>query len=76
MECQVQHLKRISKCGSQHELQDSKASYGFSTSLKAFCLCRLFHWSVLEMLVTQSSLLLLPGGITYANGYLDAEMVT
>ena len=47
----------------------------FDHSLNPFCRCREFHCSVRLKLFTQSSLLL-PSGITFANGNLDAEIVT
>lgn len=44
-------------------------------SLKLFCRCREFQFSVLEMLSIQSSLAR-SSGSTAGNGYLEAEMVT
>ena len=46
-----------------------------SHSLKLFCLCREFKFKVLEILFTHCSLPR-PCGCTFANGYLDAEIVT
>lgn len=46
-----------------------------SSSWNAFCRCLEFHCNVLDILLTQSSLRR-PGGITFAKGYREADMVT
>lgn len=50
-------------------------SFSFDHSLKLFGFCLEFQFSFSEILLTQSSFLL-PCCITFAKGYLEAEMVT
>ena len=58
---------------SAHAMRGYQVS--LDSSLKLFCRCLEFHCSVLDRLFTQSSLRL-PSGMTFANGNLEADIVT